>query len=82
MKQKLLSKYLIAGIIALSMFSFAYVNLHSVCAHQSSCENKSQKNHAVLMEEEKEEARDLPIPDVNTISKVLNIVQRLTSTKQ
>lgn len=80
MKYKLLPKYLIAGVIALSIFSFAYVNLHSGVTCSASCEKKTEKVQPVLIEEEEDKATDLPIPDVTIISRVLDVVQRVTST--
>ena len=82
MKQKLLSKYLIAGIIALSMFSFAYVNLHAVYSRNPSCEKQIQKVEPVQIEEENDKAQDLPIPDITIISRAVHIVQRFTSTNR
>jgi hypothetical protein len=82
MKQKLLRKYLIAAVIALSLFSFAYVNLDAAYACQSSCDQKIMPTQPVLIEEEEDQARKIPVPDVTIIGRVLDIVQRYTSTNQ
>jgi hypothetical protein len=81
MKQKLFPKYLIAAVIALSLFSFAYVNLHAVYSSQASCEQKANTPQPVLVEEE-DETRSIPVPDITIIGRVLDIVQRYTSTNQ
>lgn len=79
MKHNLLPKYLIAGIIAFSIFSFVYVNLHAGFSCQASCEKQIQKVQPVLIEEEEDKSTDLPIPDVTIIARVLDIVQRVAS---
>ena len=81
MKQKLLPKYLIAAVLALSLFSFAYVNLHSAYTGQSSCNQKNQNPQPVLIEEDEDKADKIPVPDVTIISRVLDIIQRYAANR-
>ncbi|MBK8967473.1 MAG: hypothetical protein R3D58_05685 [Saprospiraceae bacterium] len=82
MKQKLLSKYLLAAILAMSLFSFAYVNLHAAYAGKSTCDQSAKTTQSVLIEEEDSRASKIPVPDVTIIGRVLDIVQRYTSKNQ
>lgn len=79
MKQKLLLKFAAAALLALSLFSFSYVNLHSGCKNASQCEKGKEKVQAVLVEEEDNKSTELPLPDITLISKAVKVVQRLTS---
>ncbi len=76
MQNKLLAKYFIAGIIVLSLFSFAYVNLHSAYKSQAVCGNKMDVQHPELVEEEAQK-RDFPVPDVTILSRIADIVQKM-----
>lgn len=82
MKQKLLFKYLLAAVLAMSLFSFAYVNLHAAYACKTSCEQPVKATQSVLIEEEDSEGSKIPVPDVTIIGRVLDIVQRYTSKNQ
>ena len=82
MKQKLLPKYLFAGVIALSLFSFAYVNLHAVYSTQPCLEQKATSPQPVLIEEDDKQTTNIPIPDVTIISRVMNVVQKLATTNR
>ncbi|MBK9337765.1 MAG: hypothetical protein IPM98_14900 [Lewinellaceae bacterium] len=80
MKQKQLFKYVIAGILAFSLFSAIYVNLDAAaqpeCAKTAS--DIQQATEAVIVEEENQD-RNLPIPDVTLISRILDLAQRVVS---
>ena len=83
MKYKLLPKYLFAAVFALSIFSFAYVNIHAACF--AGCTEQPKQLHAeqsaLMKDEEKEEAK-IPILDVTLISRVLHIAQHLASSNR
>ncbi|TNE69652.1 MAG: hypothetical protein EP344_00260 [Bacteroidetes bacterium] len=82
MKQKLLHKYLIAGVISLSLFSFAYVNLHAEYNTNTCCQEQSSTNRPALVEEEDDQSGNIAVPDVTYINRVAKIVQRFISTNQ
>lgn len=78
MKQKQLSKYALLGILAFSLFSALYVNLDAAEAARAQAPNAHNKAELVLAEEEKQE-RNLPIPDVTLIGRIVDLAQRLVS---
>jgi len=82
MRHKLLPKYLLAAVLALSLFSFAYVNLHAAYACRSGNNQHVKTQQSVLIEEEDNQSSKIPVPDVTIIGRVLDIVQRYTSTNQ
>jgi hypothetical protein len=79
MKQKQLSRYIIAGILAFSLFSAIYVNLDAAQPESAkNATNTQQATEAVIVEEENQN-RNLPIPDVTAIGRILDLAQRLVS---
>ena len=76
MKQKLPPKYFLAGILALSLFSFLFVNLHSALSNRQGLKTPSN-NTEVMVEEQDAEDRDVPVPDVTIISRAIELLQHL-----
>jgi len=78
MKQKQPLKYVIAGILALSLFSIVYVNLGSRSPYHASTLETQQSLETASVNEEKQE-RDIPVPDVTVLGRMLDLAQRLVS---
>lgn len=79
MQNKLLAKYIIAGVIVLSLFSFAYVNLHAAYKNPSACGHKTDAQHPEMVEEE-DQKQDFAVPDVTILGRIANLAQKLALT--
>ena len=77
MKNKLHVKYFIAAIFVLSLFSFAYVNLHAAFKHPAAYEQKTDSQHPVMVEEDENEKQKLAVPDVAILGRIIDLVQKL-----
>lgn len=77
MKNKLHVKYLFASVIALSLFSFAYVNLHAAYSNPAAQREQAKAPQPVILEDDKDQNRDIPIPDITLLSRAYEIAQRL-----
>lgn len=82
MKQKLLTKYILIGIVVFSLFSFFYVNLHAAYTGRINCDQQVKSPQPVLVEEEDKQKNDIPIPDVTVISRVIELVQKFASSSR
>lgn len=78
MKSKLYTKYFFTLIVALSLFSFLYVNLHAAYSNQAARDEQLNAQQPVMMEDENDQKRDIPVPDITTISRVYDIVLKFT----
>ncbi len=78
MKQKLLPKQLLAGLIALSLFSAVYVNVHAAYTAQTALKN-GMAPQPVLVEEEDKDKSELPVPDVTVIARIIDLVEKFAS---
>lgn len=78
MKQKQLTKYVLLGILAFSLFSVLYVNLDAASTARAQTPNTRNNAELLLAEEEKQE-RNLPIPDVTLVGRIVDLAQRLVS---
>jgi len=78
MKQKQLSKYTIAGILAFSLFSMLYVNMDAARS-SAAFSSTAQTSTTVIQSEEDKQERNIPIPDVTVLSRMLELAQRLVS---
>lgn len=77
MKSKLHTKYFLAAVIALSLFSFAYVNLHAAYSNQAVRTEQLKTQQPVMLEDENQN-RDIPIPDISILSRIFDMVQKIT----
>lgn len=77
MKSKIHTKYFLAAIIALSLFSFVYVNLHAAYSNQAARNEQLKAPQPVMLEDE-DQNRDIPIPDITILSRVFQTVQKFT----
>ncbi|MFN0014831.1 MAG: hypothetical protein ACKVU2_09815 [Saprospiraceae bacterium] len=77
MKQKQLAKYIFASVLAVSLFSVLYVNAGP--HHPSGTDSGQQPpvEAASIKEEEQKQERDIPVPDVTVIGRIIDIAQRL-----
>ena len=81
MKSKISTKYFFVAIIALSLFSFLYVNLHAAYYSRQGADNSPLKVvQPVMMEDENDQKRDIPVPDITILSRIYDIAQRYTRT--
>lgn len=78
MKQKQLSKYAIASILAFSLFSMLYVNIDAARSSGTFPSDTQTATEMVRAEEDNQE-RNIPIPDVTVLSRMLELAQRLVS---
>lgn len=82
MKINLHPKYLLTAITALSIFSFIYVNFHAATALPALPQQTATVEQPALKEsEEDEKNRNLAVPDITILSRVIDIVQRYTQTE-
>lgn len=77
MKNKLLPKYLLIGLIAFSLFSFLYVNMHAAYTTQA-CAKEQLKAQPAMVEDDQEAKPQIPVPDVAILSRIADIVQKFT----
>ena len=79
MKISLRPRYFLAAVIALSLFSFVYVNLHAAYFNHSTGKEQVKTTQSVLMEDENEKAhQNIPVPDITILSRVIDIIQHFT----
>ncbi len=78
MKQKQPFKYVIAGILALSLFSVLYVNAGSRQPFHANFTEKQQSAEVATVEGDKQE-RNIPVPDVTVLGRLIDLAQRLVS---
>ena len=78
MKHKLPFKFVIAGIVALSLFSVIYVNV-SGQQNTFATAPESKQSVEVASVDENEQQRNIPIPDVTVLGRIVDLAQRLVS---
>lgn len=78
MKQKQPLKYVIAGILALSLFSAIFVNVGSRSAFQPNTHSTQPSLETASVEEDKP-GRNIPLPDVTVLGRIVDLAQRLVS---
>jgi hypothetical protein len=78
MKQKPTLKPLLIFAIAMSVGSFAYVNIHAAVTRNQECASGQKKfeKQEVLHDQDDQNSR-LPIPDVTVVARVIEAVGRL-----
>lgn len=77
MKISLRPKYFLAAVIALSLFSFVYVNLHALRSNPSANKVQAKTDHPVMVEDENEQDHQkIPVPDITVLSRIIDIAQR------
>lgn len=77
MKNKIHIRYFFAAIIALSIFSFFYVNLHAAYSKQATRNEQVKSPQPVMMEDENDRDRNIPVPDISVLSRIYDIAQKL-----
>ncbi|MEQ1746827.1 MAG: hypothetical protein ABMA02_15445 [Saprospiraceae bacterium] len=77
MKQKQLAKYIFASILAFSLFSMLYVNAGTHRPSTPGNEQRPPVEATSVKEEDQKQERDIPVPDVTVVGRILNIAQRL-----
>lgn len=82
MKINLRPKYFIASIIALSAFSFAYVNLHAAYLLPGGGKEQVKITQPVLVEDEEEKNQNLAVPDITILSRIIDLVHRYSQTER
>lgn len=78
MKNKLHLNYFLAGVIALSLFSFAYVNLHAAYSRQAARTEQAKTPQPVILEDQNDQNRNVPVPDITILSRIVDIAQKVT----
>lgn len=78
MKHKLPFKFVIAGIVTLSLFSALYVNV-SGQQNTFAAAPGSKQSVEVASVDENEQERNIPIPDVTVLGRIVDLAQRLVS---
>mgnify|MGYP001469412527 CR=1 FL=1 len=78
MKHKLPLKFVIAGIVTLSLFSVLYVNV-SRQQNTFATASESKQSVEVASVDENEQERNIPIPDVTVLGRIVDLAQRLVS---
>lgn len=76
MKNKIHIRYFFAAIIALSIFSFIYVNLHAAYYKQAARNEQVKSPQPVMMEDENDQNRDIPVPDISVLNRIYDIAQK------
>ncbi|MFN0034457.1 MAG: hypothetical protein ACKVUS_05270 [Saprospiraceae bacterium] len=76
MKRKHTFKSLLITASLLSLFAFAFVNLHANSALKGSVSKIERTQHEVESEEAGE-TREIPVPDVTVLGRLWEIAQRL-----
>ncbi len=80
MKQKRLPRYLLIGLIALSIFSFTFVNLHAAYSNHTAAQQQPLKSaQTVLAQEDEDQNEKLTVPDFTIIGRVIDLAQRITA---
>ena len=81
MKNNLRPRYFLAGLFALSLFSFAYVNLHAAYFKASACcKEHVQTTQPVKVEDEEEQKHNIAVPDITLLSRVIDIAEKVIRT--
>ena len=78
MKSKIHIRYFFAAIIALSLFSFFYVNIHAAYSKQAARNEQVKSPQPVMLEEgENDQNHDTPVPDISALGRIYDIAHKL-----
>jgi len=78
MKRNLPAKSLFLSVVIFSLSAFVFVNLHaSLTVPQQGCEQQVQLEHPQVKEESDDaEPREIPVPDVTVIGRLVELAQK------
>lgn len=78
MKRNLTTKSFVSFVIAFSLSAFVFVNLHaSLTVPQQNCTPEQMGQVQIKEECDDTETREIPVPDVTAISRLIELAQKL-----